>query len=114
MAAGCLCFGLSIAIGLYIVFTRSIGLIAIGMAGVVIGFFYTAPPFKLAYRGFGELARLVATPLIVLGSFLVQVPLASPEAFFQNIWPLSIALAASLASGFSQHGGSLYLRIPRL
>ena len=81
---------------------------AIGMAGVVIGFFYTAPPFKLAYRGVGELARLVATPLIVLGSFLVQVPLASPEAFYQNVWPLSIALASSLAVAFL-NTGALYI-----
>ncbi len=108
LVAGCLCFGLSIVIGLYIVFTRSLGLIAIGMVGVVIGFFYTAPPFKLAYRGFGELARLVATPLIVLGSFLVQVPLASPEAFYHSLWPLSIALASSLAVAFL-NTGALYI-----
>jgi len=92
-AAGLLCFGLCIVIGLYIVFTRSFYLLAIGAVGVVIGFFYTAPPFKLAYRGTGELARLAMTPLIVLGAFLVQVP---PETFSLDLWPICVALASSI------------------
>lgn len=105
VAAGILCFGLCIVIGLYIVFTRSFYLLFIGIVGVVIGFFYTAPPFKLAYRGAGELARLVMTPLIVLGAFLVQVP---PETFSLDLWAVCVALASSIPVALI-NTGALYI-----
>ncbi|HTX43158.1 MAG TPA: prenyltransferase, partial [Methanocella sp.] len=74
LAAGSLCFGLSIALGFFIVLSRSPAVLAVGFAGVALGLFYTAPPLKLAYRGLGETARLIATPLMVLGAYLVQAP----------------------------------------
>jgi len=101
-SVGVLCFGLSTVIGLYIVFTRSFDLLAIGLAGVVIGFFYTAPPFKLAYRGAGELARLAMTPLIVLGAFLVQIPTGV------DLWAVCVALASSIPVALI-NTGALYI-----
>jgi 1,4-dihydroxy-2-naphthoate octaprenyltransferase len=94
LAAGAACFSLSIILGLFIVLTRSPLIIAVGFAGVVIGFFYTAPPFKLAYMGLGETARLIATPLMVIGAYLVQVP-AGLDAN-----AMVIALAVSLPVAF--------------
>ncbi len=95
LAAGSLCFGLSIALGLFIVLTRSPAVLVIGFAGVAIGLFYTAPPFKLAYRGLGETARLIATPLMVLGAYLVQAP-----SSWSGPGNMAAALAASLPVAF--------------
>jgi 1,4-dihydroxy-2-naphthoate octaprenyltransferase len=99
LAAGLLCFGLSTVLGFFIVFTRSPAVLAVGSAGVAIGLFYTAPPFKLAYRGFGETARLIATPLMVLGAFLVQVPFSAGDVYAYSE-PLAVAITASLPVAF--------------
>jgi 1,4-dihydroxy-2-naphthoate octaprenyltransferase len=100
LAAGLLCFLLSVSLGLYIVLTRSPVVLLLGMVGVVIGIFYTAPPFMLAYRGLGEIARLIVTPLMALGGFLVQVPVASVDSTQSLALPLSTVIAASLPVAF--------------
>ncbi|CAJ37521.1 prenyltransferase [Methanocella arvoryzae] len=94
------CFALCIIIGLLIVLARGPAILLIGFAGVCLGVAYTAPPFKLCYRGLGEIARLAATPLIVLGAFFVQVPVTSiPELI--SIYPaLVICVVASLPVAF--------------
>jgi 1,4-dihydroxy-2-naphthoate octaprenyltransferase len=46
-----ICFGIAIAIGLYLTFVRGIGVLYIGLVGVLTGYFYTAAPFRLGYRG---------------------------------------------------------------
>jgi 1,4-dihydroxy-2-naphthoate polyprenyltransferase len=93
LVAGIACFSLSIILGLFIVLTRSLPVLAVGFAGVVIGFFYTAPPFKLAYRGLGETARLIATPLMVIGAYLVQLPAGLNAEALAAILVVSIPVA---------------------
>jgi len=100
LAAGLLCFLLSVLIGLFIVLTRSPVILLLGMVGAAIGVFYTAPPFMLAYRGLGEIARLIVTPLMALGGFLVQVPVASVDSMLSLALPLSTVIAASLPVAF--------------
>ena len=100
LAASIACFILCIALGSYIVLTRSPILLIIGIAGILLGLFYTAPPIKLAYRGLGEAARTIATPLIVLGAFLVQVPIASRTDLSQAALPLLVAFISSLPVAF--------------
>ena len=100
LAASIGCFILCVALGLYIVLTRSPILLFIGIAGILLGLFYTAPPIKLAYRGLGEAARTIATPLIVLGAFLVQVPIASQAELSQAALPLLVAFFSSLPVAF--------------
>lgn len=100
LAASIACIILCVGLGLYIVLTRSPILLFIGIAGVLLGLFYTAPPIKLAYRGLGEAARTIATPLIVLGAFLVQVPIASQAELSQAAMPLLVAFFSSLPVAF--------------
>jgi 1,4-dihydroxy-2-naphthoate octaprenyltransferase len=58
--------------GLWLVSRSGPGLLAIGLAGLIIGWTYSAPPLKLNSRGLGEPAVAVGFTLIVLGSDYVQ------------------------------------------
>ena len=77
LLAGSICFLFCISIGMYIVFTRSPIIFLFGVVGVGLGAFYTAPPFKLAYRLLGEITWFVSFPLAALGAMFTQVPPAS-------------------------------------
>ena len=112
LVAGLLSFGLSGALGLYIVATRSTAILAIGLIGAAIGFFYTAPPFKLAYRGYGETARLIATPLMVLGAFVVQVPLLSAASIGSHMAALIAVLVCSLPVAFLNTAAMYIFQFP--
>ena len=60
-------------LGLYIALTREFSVIWFGLAGVFLAIFYSLAPFRLAYRGFGELAvGFTFGPLITTGTYLVQ------------------------------------------
>ncbi|MFW6389544.1 MAG: prenyltransferase [Halanaerobiales bacterium] len=60
-------------IGLYICFYHEPSIIWIGLSGFIFSIIYSVPPFKLAYRGLGELTvGLTFGPLIVLGTYMVQ------------------------------------------
>ncbi|HEY8120726.1 MAG TPA: prenyltransferase [Myxococcota bacterium] len=72
LAAGC--FGVGLACGLALDrFYPGHVVLMIGAAGFLFGFFYTAPPFKLAYYGVGEpVIFLLFGPLAGLGTYYVQ------------------------------------------
>jgi 1,4-dihydroxy-2-naphthoate polyprenyltransferase len=64
----------------------------LGLAGVLLAIFYTAPPLKLDYRGYalGEVSILFAFgPIPVLGSYYVQTGTLSVAALLASI-PLGI------------------------
>jgi len=58
--------------GLWLTAVSAPGLIGIGLAGLVTGWAYSAPPFKLQARGLGEFGITAAWLLIVVGSDFVQ------------------------------------------
>ncbi|HVC26988.1 MAG TPA: prenyltransferase [Nitrososphaerales archaeon] len=67
-------YALSVGIGLYL--SAVVGWLAIGIAlpGILLSFFYTAPPLKLDYRGLGlgELSILLSFgPIPCLGAYYV-------------------------------------------
>lgn len=108
LAVGAGCFLLCIIIGLIIVIGRSPAVLLVGIAGVGLGIAYTTPPFKLCYRGLGEIARLAATPLMVLGAFFVQVPLTSVSSLAGASQALIACLAASVPVAFF-NAAALYI-----
>lgn len=58
--------------GLWLTAVSGPGLIGIGLAGLITGWAYSAPPFKLQSRGLGEYGITAAWLLIVVGSDFVQ------------------------------------------
>ena len=97
LLAAMLVFGLlSGAIGLYFALAGRPGVIAFGLAGLLVGWVYTGPPLRLANRGLGELAVAVAFGLgIVCATAYVQlgqVPMLAVAAST----PVSILVALVL------------------
>lgn len=58
--------------GLWLAAHSASGLLLIGLAGLLIGWAYSAPPLKLMCRGVGELAIVAAWLLVTIGSDFVQ------------------------------------------
>ncbi|MDW8083820.1 MAG: 1,4-dihydroxy-2-naphthoate octaprenyltransferase [Candidatus Caldarchaeum sp.] len=84
-------------IGVFLALTRGlIPVLTVMAIGIFISYAYTAPPFKLAYRGMGELAVGIGFgPVIVLGSHYVQTQTFSLEAAVASI-PIGIMIALIL------------------
>jgi 1,4-dihydroxy-2-naphthoate octaprenyltransferase len=81
-----ICYVIGIAIGIYLVATRGLGLLWIGIAGVFLSIFYTAPPLKLVHRGLGEICvALGFGPIMVLGTYYVVAQRFSFEAFWASL-----------------------------
>jgi len=71
-------------------------IMAIGVAGCLIAWTYTAPPVKLIYRGFGEVAVGIAFgPLIVVGGYVTQTGHFGIAPLICSI-PIAIATAMIL------------------
>ncbi|HUG94938.1 MAG TPA: prenyltransferase [Pleomorphomonadaceae bacterium] len=90
-------FAAAATIGLLLVgVTGSLTLLGIGLAGILIGIAYTAPPLKLVYRGLGEIAVAIAFgPILVLGAYVVQAGRLSAEAVLVSL-PMGILVALIL------------------
>jgi 1,4-dihydroxy-2-naphthoate octaprenyltransferase len=82
-------FGGAAAIGLLLVaVTGSMALLWIGIAGIAIGVAYTAPPLKLVYRGWGEIAVAIGFgPIMLLGAYVVQTGQLAWEPFLLSLVP---------------------------
>jgi 1,4-dihydroxy-2-naphthoate octaprenyltransferase len=66
-------YAVAIIVGLVLVAISGLGLLWLGVAGVLISYFYTAPPLRLVHRGLGELCvALGFGPIMVLGAYFVQ------------------------------------------
>jgi 1,4-dihydroxy-2-naphthoate octaprenyltransferase len=68
------CYAVAAALGLLLLLLRgSPELVAISALGLFISLAYTMPPFKLVYRGLGEIATAIGFgPVMLLGAYTVQ------------------------------------------
>src|SRR5439155_19328100 len=82
-------------IGLFLaLYLHSWALFWLGVAGVLVSVFYTAPPLRLVHRGLGEIAVGIGFgPIMVLGAYYVQAQRFTWEAFYVS---LPVALLISL------------------
>jgi 1,4-dihydroxy-2-naphthoate octaprenyltransferase len=87
----------AIAVGLVLLAMRpSLELLVIGVAGVLIGLAYTAPPLKLVYRGLGEIAVAVGFgPVMLLGAYAAQTGHLAWEPLVASL-PVAILIALIL------------------
>jgi 1,4-dihydroxy-2-naphthoate polyprenyltransferase len=89
-------YALGFAIGIVLAATRGWGLLWLGLAGLLVGFFYTAPPLRLVHRGLGELAVFAGFgPIMTLGAYYVQAQEYAWEPFLISI-PVGILIALVL------------------
>ncbi|MCK4548320.1 MAG: 1,4-dihydroxy-2-naphthoate octaprenyltransferase [Candidatus Eisenbacteria sp.] len=96
LAAAVLFYIAALAIGIYLTWVVGPGIIAFGLIGLLGGYFYTAPPFKLGYRGFGEIIiGINFGVLCVLGGYYVQTQGLSWEAFVISL-PMAFLIMAVL------------------
>jgi 1,4-dihydroxy-2-naphthoate octaprenyltransferase len=73
LAASLLCMALAALIGFYLVYRAGLPILWLGVIGGVTGFLYTAPPFRLAYRGGGELFIFLNFGILpVMGAYYLQ------------------------------------------
>lgn len=67
------CLALGSSIGLYLTYQRGTFILLLGLIGIISGFFYSAPPFRFANRGIGELlVGINFGTIMCLGSYYVQ------------------------------------------
>lgn len=91
-------YTIALLIGLVLLATRgSLALLVIGIAGILISVFYTAPPLRLVHRGLGEIAvALGFGPLMVLGAYVVQTGGTISAAATLVSLPIAILVALIL------------------
>jgi 1,4-dihydroxy-2-naphthoate octaprenyltransferase len=72
-------------------------LVVVGAIGLFISLAYTMPPFKLVYRGLGEISTAIGFgPVMLLGAYVVQTRGAvSWEAFLASV-PVALLVALIL------------------
>ena len=93
-----ICFFGASLIGLYLNFTlKGNFILIVGLIGLILAFFYSAPPLKIGYRsGLGELSCAIGIgPLMILGSYYVQTGNFSLPALLVSL-PLGILIGLVL------------------
>jgi 1,4-dihydroxy-2-naphthoate octaprenyltransferase len=88
LKAAAVFFGLTVVIGIYLTYACGWPVLALGLFGMASSIFYTTPPIRFGYRGFGEAGLLVNFgPVIVLGSYYVQAGAFAWEPLIASLVP---------------------------
>jgi 1,4-dihydroxy-2-naphthoate octaprenyltransferase len=89
-------YAVGIGIGVLLAALRGWDLLWLGVAGALIGVFYTAPPLRLVHRGLGELAVAIGFgPIMALGAYYVQAREYALEPLLASL-PVAILIALIL------------------
>ncbi|MFB0527279.1 MAG: 1,4-dihydroxy-2-naphthoate octaprenyltransferase [bacterium] len=91
--SGLMFFALGSVVGLYLnLISKGNVVLFLGLAGVLLGFFYTAEPLRIGYLGIGELVvGFGFGPLIVSGAYYIQTQRMSLEPLLASI-PIGILI----------------------
>ena len=93
---GVICFALVAGLGMYLVATRGMFILYLGIFSVLAGWFYTAGPAAFAYTGLGEVVVFIFMgPVMVLGSYFVLTQTISPAVIWVSA-PVGLLVAAIL------------------
>jgi len=91
--------------GLWLAWLSGPGLIAIGLAGLVVGWAYSAPPFKLMARGLGEFGIVAGWLLIIIGTDFVQRGAFSPLPVMAGLSYALLVANILYINQFPDHAG---------
>jgi len=87
-------FAISIAIGVVLTVLRGPVILLFGAAGLISGYFYTAPPIRFAHHGLGEgIVGINFGLLIGIGTYYVQTGGVSTGAVIASL-PLTLLVAS--------------------
>lgn len=86
------CFGLSIPLGILLQFGMDTGplTIPLGALALLIGWFYTAPPVRAAYRGLGEVFIAVGQGAVVFGAYYIQQGVSATPLIVALPWFIAL------------------------
>ena len=88
------CFAAAILIGVALFAVRGWPIIALGLAGLTAGYFYTAPPFQLKYHALGvPLVFLMFGPLMLEGAYFAVSGTWSATALVLSV-PVGLLVTA--------------------
>ena len=88
LSAAVLCYLIGITITVYLTVMIGWPILVFAAIGIFSSVFYTAPPVRYGYRGFGELSLLINFgPVICLGAFYVQTRSIDWEPFIVSLVP---------------------------
>ena len=94
--SGIFCLILGCLIGLFLSYEKGILILILGLIGALGGYSYTGKPLMLKYKGLGApLVFLLFGPLMVIGSYYVQMQSISAVAFYVSI-PVGLLTTAIL------------------
>ena len=89
-------FALGSGLGLYLVATRGLLILWLGIFSVLAGWFYTAGPAAFAYIGMGEIIVFIFMgPVMIMGSYFVQMQSINWNVFWVSI-PIGLLVACIL------------------
>lgn len=92
------CFGVAALAGAYLVALRGWPLLVVGLLSIGAGIAYTANPFRLGYRGLGDLFVFIFFGVVaVVGSDYVQTASVRPAAVLASI-PVGLLATAILVA----------------
>lgn len=81
-------FASTALIGVYLTYACGWPVLILGLFGMASSIFYTTPPIRFGYRGFGELGLLINFgPVIVMGSYFVQAGTFAREPLIASLVP---------------------------
>ncbi|MBT3232629.1 MAG: 1,4-dihydroxy-2-naphthoate octaprenyltransferase [Calditrichaeota bacterium] len=96
LRGGIVAFGAAFLIGIFLVYELGWVIVALGLVGILGGYFYTADPFGYKYVALGEpLVFTLMGPLMVFGAFYVQTQQFSWTPIWVSI-PVGILVAGIL------------------
>jgi 1,4-dihydroxy-2-naphthoate octaprenyltransferase len=94
-------FAAALTIGVVLTMIRGPLVLALGLAGVLFGFFYTAPPLSFASRGLGELTvGLSFGVLAVSGTYFVQTGTVTAGCIVASLAPTFLIIAVIVINEF--------------